>query len=164
MASLDHYYGQTVEAVTEDDEENGWMIRLSDGTLIRTDADVDTPVGLEGRTFMSSEEQDDNTIMKFGIPAETDDILEPQDVTIPTDSYTISYGGQTEEKEATLEEALPEDPTPERVVDAPLEPRPEEVVRATLPASQATEAPEQPQSEETPKKAAKSRTKKASKE
>jgi hypothetical protein len=130
--NLDYYIGRKVEAITQGDEGDwDWTLRLEGDILIsnhdkrRTSPPTNEIIGL---VFLMAVLQEDLTVMKFGNYEASEDGPVPaylQDVQVTPTQYAVAderfEGGphfpqRLDEEE---QEMLPDDPSPERVVDGP---------------------------------------------
>lgn len=124
--SLDYYIGRPVEAV-ETGEEGAWdwaILFPGDVRVHNTDQDkTEIPEDVEGKIFLSTAMGELDTRMMFGHYEDGEPVIDTTVELSPLE-YTISderfeggphYPQRLEEEE----EALPEDPSPDRVAEGP---------------------------------------------
>lgn len=119
---LDHLNGRTVVSIDNaDDADKHWAIRLEGDTLIRNeDSRADAPGEIAGLVLLASETRQRKTMLSFGHSGMAGSETQSQ-VTLATDGYSIITPESTGEDEILLEDALPPDPSPDRVADGPEE-------------------------------------------
>jgi hypothetical protein len=125
-ASLDHFTGRRVESVQG--EDSAWSITLEGGIVIsnKDEEKDEAPEGIEGQVLLFVALSELDTRIQFGQVDNNGNVVNETWVTLAPTKYTIGgLEGQTEEfypqMPEELMDILPPDPSPERVVDAPLE-------------------------------------------
>lgn len=129
---LDHYIGQTVEAVeTFGGGDWDWGIRLVGHAIVRNEDKRRThaPENIENKTFLNFTLSETGTTMNFGhydnqqfqIIDESVD-LTPTQYSITDQRFEEGEPYYPQRPDVEEQEALPEDPSEERVVDGPEQP------------------------------------------
>jgi len=122
---LDHLIGQQVTQVFPGDATSAYTIQMDSGLVI-TNKDVDNggdPPDIVGKTLCTVIYSELDTQLQFGITT-TDAVIEEVMVTLSPTLYTIGgIEGQEEEYypqiPQELQDALPPDPSTDRVADGP---------------------------------------------